>query len=67
MVPVELAILGPIGDYVGKGLAAGVQWLFTVSPLLAGGILAAFIRYWYFRDASSSRSNYYSKYFQPWV
>ena len=43
MVPVELAILGPIGDYVGKGLAAGVQWLFTVSPLLAGGILAAFI------------------------
>lgn len=43
MVPLELVVLGPIGNYIGQGLAKMVQWLFTVSPLLAGGITAALI------------------------
>lgn len=43
MVPVQLIVLGPVGNYVGVILAQGVKWLFTLSPLLAGGILAALI------------------------
>lgn len=43
MCPVELVVVGPIGNYIGQGLAAAVQWLFKLSPLLAGGILSALI------------------------
>lgn len=36
---VAFAIIGPIGIYVGRGLAAGVSALFAFSPVLAGFIM----------------------------
>lgn len=31
-----LVVIGPAGIYLGNWLAAGVEWLFSVSPILAG-------------------------------
>lgn len=38
-----LTVIGPIGIYAGNILAAGVSWLFTISPVLAG-IVVGLIR-----------------------
>ena len=40
---IALTIIGPIGIYAGNLLAAGVSWLFTISPVLAG-IVVGLIR-----------------------
>ncbi|MER2173685.1 MAG: glucose PTS transporter subunit IIA [Carnobacterium sp.] len=34
-----LTVIGPIGIYAGNLLAAGVSWLFTISPILAGVVV----------------------------
>lgn len=36
-----LTIIGPISIHLGNGLAYGVNWLFTISPVLAGIIVGA--------------------------
>lgn len=36
-----LVVIGPIGIHLGNLLAAGVSWLFTISPILAGVIVGA--------------------------
>lgn len=41
MVPLTLIVFGPIGVYVGNGIAAGLVAGFNFSPLLAGAILGA--------------------------
>ncbi|MBS5939948.1 PTS beta-glucoside transporter subunit EIIBCA [Clostridium sartagoforme] len=38
MIPLQLIALGPIGSYLGVGIANGIEWLFTT-----GGIFAAFL------------------------
>lgn len=38
---VTLVVIGPIGIHLGNLLAAGVSWLFTISPVLAGIIVGA--------------------------
>ena len=38
---IAFAIIGPIGIYVGRALAAGVSALFSFSPVLAGFIMGA--------------------------
>ena len=38
---VTLTIIGPIGIYLGKGLAVIIQMLFNISPVLAGLIVGA--------------------------
>lgn len=38
---VTLTIIGPVGIYLGNWLAAGVEWLFGISPVLAGIIVGA--------------------------
>ncbi len=40
IVPVTLIILGPIGVYLGNGIASVIQEIFTFSPVLAGAIVA---------------------------
>lgn len=36
-----LVVIGPISIHLGNGLADGVNWLFTISPVLAGIIVGA--------------------------
>ena len=42
MIPLELALLGPIGAYIGSYLANAIAWLFSVSGLIAGALLGFF-------------------------
>lgn len=42
MIPLDLAVLGPIGAYIGTYLANGIAWLFSVSGILAGALLGFF-------------------------
>lgn len=42
MIPLELALLGPIGAYIGSYLANAIAWLFSVSGLVAGALLGFF-------------------------
>ncbi|MBS4207111.1 beta-glucoside-specific PTS transporter subunit IIABC [Bacillus sp. FJAT-50079] len=41
MIPFQLIAVGPLGSYLGLGLADGVTWLFESVGILAGGILGA--------------------------
>lgn len=41
MIPFELVAIGPLGSYLGIGLADGITWLFEHAGILAGGILGA--------------------------
>jgi beta-glucoside PTS system EIICBA component len=41
MIPFQLIAVGPLGSYLGIGLAEGVTWLFERTGILAGGILGA--------------------------
>ncbi|MFD1465903.1 beta-glucoside-specific PTS transporter subunit IIABC [Lapidilactobacillus mulanensis] len=41
VVPITLVVLGPLGSYVGTGLATGISWLFVHAGPLAGLILGA--------------------------
>ncbi|MCM3511358.1 glucose PTS transporter subunit IIA [Carnobacterium inhibens] len=36
---IALTVIGPIGIHAGNLLAAGVSWLFTISPILAGVVV----------------------------
>lgn len=36
-----LVVIGPLGIYSGNALASGVEWLFSISPVLAGIIVGA--------------------------
>ena len=42
VVPLTFLVIGPIGTYIGKGLAAGTMGLYNFSPILAGVLLGAF-------------------------
>lgn len=42
MIPLQLAVLGPIGAYIGTYLAKAFDWLFSVSGLFAGALLGFF-------------------------
>ena len=42
MIPLELALLGPIGAYIGTYLAEAIAWLFSASGLIAGALLGFF-------------------------
>ncbi|MED4056703.1 PTS transporter subunit EIIC [Niallia taxi] len=39
VIPVTLIVTGPLGSYVGRGLAYMVEFLFNVSPILAGVVM----------------------------
>lgn len=41
MVPVELIALAPLANYISLGLAALVNWLFKVSPIIAGLVVGS--------------------------
>lgn len=41
MIPFQLVAIGPLGSYLGIGLADGITWLFEHAGILAGGILGA--------------------------
>lgn len=41
VIPVTLVVFGPIGLYIGNWVAAGYQWLYGLSPLVAGFVLGA--------------------------
>ncbi|WP_152658131.1 beta-glucoside-specific PTS transporter subunit IIABC [Oceanobacillus sp. CFH 90083] len=41
MIPFQLVAIGPLGSYLGIGLADGITWLFEQAGILAGGILGA--------------------------
>lgn len=38
---VTLVVIGPAGIYLGNWLAEGIEWLFSISPILAGIIVGA--------------------------
>ncbi|MDQ0974701.1 PTS system beta-glucosides-specific IIC component [Neobacillus niacini] len=40
-IPFALIVSGPLGSYVGKGIAAMVEGLFNISPILAGVVMGA--------------------------
>ncbi|MGC4152775.1 MAG: beta-glucoside-specific PTS transporter subunit IIABC [Propionicimonas sp.] len=42
MVPFTLMTVGPITSWLANGVSAGVTWLFSLAPWLAGGILGGF-------------------------
>lgn len=42
MIPLQLSLLGPIGAYCGTFIAEGIQGLFNLSGLIAGGVLGFF-------------------------
>lgn len=42
MVPLELIVLGPIGNYVGTWLTQGIDYLYATAGILAGTILGFF-------------------------
>lgn len=42
MVPLELVVLGPIGNYVGTWLTQGIDYLYATVGILAGTILGFF-------------------------
>ncbi|MGG0822023.1 beta-glucoside-specific PTS transporter subunit IIABC [Paenibacillus turicensis] len=41
MVPVTYLVLGPIGTYVGTGLANGISWTYNLSPIVAGFVVGS--------------------------
>ncbi|MBY7141988.1 beta-glucoside-specific PTS transporter subunit IIABC [Virgibacillus sp. NKC19-3] len=41
MIPFQLVAIGPLGSYLGVGLADGITWLFEHVGVLAGGLLGA--------------------------
>lgn len=41
MIPLTLIVVGPIATYAGKGLGAGYEFLYHLSPIVAGFILGA--------------------------
>lgn len=41
MIPFQLIAIGPLGSYLGVGLAEGVTWLFEQAGIIAGAILGA--------------------------
>lgn len=45
MVPFTALLFGPWGNNIGNAIAAGVQWLFNTSSLLAGLVLGAVYPY----------------------
>ncbi|AYW45972.1 beta-glucoside-specific PTS transporter subunit IIABC [Tetragenococcus koreensis] len=42
VIPITLVVLGPIGTYIGQGLAVGVTWLFDHIGFLAAAFIGAF-------------------------
>lgn len=42
VVPLTFLVIGPIGTYISKGLAAGTSGIYSFSPILAGVVLGAF-------------------------
>ena len=41
IVPLTFLVIGPVSDWIGKGLSNGVNSLWDVSPLIGGAILGA--------------------------
>lgn len=41
MVPLTYLILGPIGTYIGVGLANGISWTYNLSPIVAGFVVGS--------------------------
>ncbi|WP_417061701.1 glucose PTS transporter subunit IIA [Enorma massiliensis] len=41
MAPIALVVTGPIANYLAQAIATLFQWLFTVSPLVAGAVIGA--------------------------
>ncbi len=41
---VTLFVFGPIGNIIGDGLAAAYEFIYRISPMIAGGILGAIIQ-----------------------
>ncbi|MFT4008009.1 MAG: PTS transporter subunit EIIC [Lacrimispora sp.] len=41
---VTLFVFGPIGNVIGDGLAAAYEFIYRISPMIAGGILGAIIQ-----------------------
>lgn len=44
VIPVTLAVFGPLGVVVGSWLAGGYEWLYGLSPIVAGLIIGAFFQ-----------------------
>lgn len=44
LVPLTLFVLGPIGSTISNGIASGYNWLYQISPIVAGIILGALIQ-----------------------
>ena len=41
MVPLTYLVLGPIGTYVGTGLASAISWIYNLSPIVAGFVVGS--------------------------
>ena len=42
MIPLELALLGPIGSIIGNYIVIAIEWLYNVSGVVAGAIMGFF-------------------------
>lgn len=40
IVPLTFLVIGPVGDTLGKGLAAGYTFLYNINPMIGGAIVA---------------------------
>lgn len=41
VVPLTLAVIGPIGSAIGNGIAAVLEWLYSASPIATGVVVGA--------------------------
>lgn len=42
VVPITFILFGPFGTYVSQGIATGYEFIYSLSPLVAGAVLGAF-------------------------
>lgn len=42
VVPLTFLAIGPLSDYAGQGLSAGVNWFWGLSPVIGGALMGAF-------------------------
>ena len=42
VVPATFLVIGPIGNYIGVGVAAGYQFLYSLNPIIAGIVTGGF-------------------------
>lgn len=41
IVPIVFLVIGPVSDWIGRGVSSGVNWLWDLSPIIGGAVMGA--------------------------